>query len=130
MMSVLDVLRYRLGGGKSEDPLDPGAFTATPRRAQLPPGLPLNVQDSILYRPSYAEGDIKAPLPYWNPALDPERHLFTGPQRSDLLNELWFNRFLKGQGASPIDRPPEQSLFANPLNQFLQMGPSAPLSMY
>jgi hypothetical protein len=150
MMSVLDALRYRLGGGESDDPaLDP-ALSAMLGLPKLPSGLPLNVQDSILYRPSYAEGDIKAPLPYWNPALDSERHLYAGPQRSDpLSDELAFNRLLKEEGTGPIGerqtgylthRPPEQSLFASPLNQFLQqlpgwggLGPNVPgalLSMY
>lgn len=135
MISVLDALRYRLGGGESDDfALAPGGLTAMQRPNQLPPGLPLNVQDSILNRPSYAEGDIKGLSTYWNPGLSAERHLFSGPQRSDpLFNELMFNRFLREEGTGPIGerqtgylthRPPEQSLFASPLNQLMQqLGP-------
>src|SRR4030095_12394600 len=105
------------------------------------------VQDSILRRPSYAEGDIKAPLPYWNPALDIERHLYSEPQRrGPLSSELMCNRLLREEGTGPIGerqtgylthRPPGQSLFASPLNQFLQqlpgwggLGAGALLSMY
>jgi hypothetical protein len=147
VMNVLDALRYRLGSGlawgESDDfALAPGGMQ---RSNQLPPGLPLNVQDSILNRPSYAEGDIKGPSTYWNPGLDAERHLFAGPQRTDpLFNELMFNRLLREEGTGPIGerqtgylthRPPGQSLFASPLNQFLQpgwggLGAGALLSMY
>ena len=36
---------------------------------------------------SYGEGQTMAPQQWWNPALDPERGLFSGPQRTDPLTE-------------------------------------------
>jgi hypothetical protein len=153
MMNVLDALRYRLGGATTDmegEPIDPAIQEMLqgnlPPLPPLPPGLPLVVQDSIRNLRSYGEGDV-IPGPR-NPLMEQEAAagVFEGPQRdqqlpfnraevlglsnpySDPWGDLWARAVPEGGMWS--SRAPGQSPFASPLNQFLQLGRRAPLSMY
>ena len=150
MMNVLDALRYRLGGATTDlegERIDPGTLEALGLRgggmlssapqSQLPAGLPLVVQDSILKRPSYQEGGrYMVPGPYYNPNMGEPNLPDDDPRRREdlLANELGFNRYLKREGGQVWPeaqtgfmrfREQGQSPFASPLNQLLQRGPFA-----
>jgi hypothetical protein len=83
--------------------------------------------------PAYGEGEIMAPQQWWNPATDPEKHLFDQPQRNEnLVSDLGDVRdILKNstqavrEGSYLSGRPEGVSPFASPLNQLLQRGPFA-----
>lgn len=121
MMNVLDALRYRLtrpGAADLEgESLDLRGMPGPGR--QLPPGLPLVVQDSILKRPSYREGDQYAPRDFGGeqnlPGDDPRNREY---RLNDLLG---FNEYMRrnSQQAWPEDSfatplQPGQSPYATP----------------
>jgi hypothetical protein len=146
MMNVLDMLKYRLSAGdrgtSQLDPVVQDMIRGNLGRS-LPPGLPLGVQDSIRNRPSYGEGEIMAPEPWWIPSLGGQMQK-EGPQRE---NTLLFDRQealrIPNPGV-PVDpwskdqpeggvwssRPPGVSPYASPLNQLMELGRRAPLSLY
>jgi hypothetical protein len=139
MMNVLDMLKYRLAPGDRTpfDPMEQEMMRFGQQR--LPPGLPLGVQDSIRNRPSYGEGEIMAPQRWWIPALGGQVQK-QGPQREE---RLLLDRG-EAIGTSPVppglrdlpeggvwsSRPSWESPYASPLNQLMQLGRKAPLSMY
>jgi hypothetical protein len=163
MISVLDMLRSRLGGSGQSDrvmedmlrgTLQPAPSEAD-RRLQamgqnLPEYLPEQVWSSILNKPMYDEGSV---IPFspnasstryqteGSPLFQQElqaRPQFGGPQREQaLVNDIGLGDYIKREGvwAAPeadiwSSRPPGQSPFASPLNQLMQLGRRAPLSMY
>lgn len=94
---------------------------------QLPPGLPLVVQDQIRNQPSYGEGEIMAPERWWNPALGGQDQR-SGPQREDRLlfdrqealgipgtSDAW--SWARPEGGVWSSRPPGVSPYASPPSQ-------------
>jgi hypothetical protein len=159
MISVLDMLRSRLGGSGQSDrvmedmlrgTLQPAPSEAD-RRLQamgqnLPEYLPEQVWNSILNKPMYDEG-TRIPGPR-NPLMEQEAAAgsFSGPQRDQQLpfnraealgivnpnGDPWNDLSSRAvpEGGMWSTRPPGQSPFASPLNQLMQLGRRAPLSMY
>ena len=153
MISVLDMLRSRLGGGGSYAPaegemsldeLNRMIGAPSSRAAELPTWLPETVRNSILFGQSYGEGrTIPGPD---NPLMEQELSAFAGPQRDQqlpfnraealgLLNpysDPWGDLSARAvpEGGMWSSRAPGQSPFASPLNQFLQLGRRAPLALY
>lgn len=88
--------------------------------------------------PAYDEGEIMAPEPWWNEALGPEKHLFDEAQRNErLVRDLGdvgdvatSSTQAVPEGSYLSSRPVGMSPFASPLNQLMQLGRRAPLSMY
>lgn len=139
MISVLDMLRSRLGGDNlpfSDMGGELGPSEADRRlRAMgpIPPSyLPEAVWDSLLNRPTYGEGQIMPGPP--NPAMEAEIPARLGPQREDRLLRALGN--VRGYGASGgvmTDTLPN-SMFGNtspaypsPLNSMMRR---APLGLY
>jgi hypothetical protein len=99
--------------------------------------LPEAVQRSIREQPSYGEGEIMAPHPWYNPAIEEHERILPleSPERREnaLNNELGFSNYMRREspwaapeGGVATSMPPGQSPFASPLNQLLQRrGPFA-----
>jgi hypothetical protein len=112
----------------------------------LPEYLPEQVWNSILNKPMYDEG-TRIPGPR-NPLMEQEAAAgsFSGPQRDQQLpfnraealgivnpnGDPWNDLSSRAvpEGGMWSTRPPGQSPFASPLNQLMQLGRRAPLSMY
>lgn len=135
MISVLDLLRHRLGSA-GQYGVPGSGLDYEGEGSPIRPDLPEVVRRSIYGRPSYGEGEIMAPRPWYNPAIDAETMLPLGsPQRREnrLMDELGLNRYLRreGQFALPegewLARPDRgfADPLPSPLNQMMRRGPFA-----
>jgi len=115
-------------------------------QTQAPPqqiaALPEVVQRSIREQPSYGEGEVMAPMQWWNPAEGSQLQM-SGPQREDRLifdrrealgipnpdtEDPWAQA--QPEGGVWSSRPSGVSPFASPLNQLMQQGRRLPWSLY
>jgi hypothetical protein len=157
MMNVLDMLKYRLappGAGTQPAMPSPQEMAALRQRQQAweaqqqqqLSALPEAVRRNILTQPGYGEGQIMAPSPWYNPAFNEEpwrapnsperresrlshdRSQALGIPSIDPSDDPRFHALPEGDVWS--SRPSDVSPFASPLNQLMQLGRRAPLSMY